>query len=84
MITQVDEATPSKEFNAFIDNAFIAMCKSRKKAKHKVEYDDEKQELIFHYIDGTADKVQITKIKNYKPKETFIKVSSSLCLKKKK
>lgn len=80
MITQVNEETSSKEFGEFIDNAFVAMCRARNKSKHTVEYDDEKQELIFHYIDGTADRVQITQIEDYKPKVPFFKDLKTLKL----
>jgi hypothetical protein len=80
MITQVDENSSVKEFDSFIDNAFVAMCIARDKTKYKVTYDDEKQVLIFHYDDGTADLVQITQIEGYKPEASFLSVSGGIIM----
>lgn len=74
MITNVNENSSQEEFNEFIDNAFIAMCQSRNKVKHTVEYDDEKQEIIFHYTDGTADRISINTVEEYQPKRKFVEV----------
>ena len=82
MITKVDENTPEEKFDNFIDDAFVSMCKSRDKTKHTAEYDDEKQEMIFHYADGTADRVQITPVENYKPTRHFVKVNQGWYLKR--
>jgi len=78
MKTQVDENTSNEEFNAFISAAFDAMCIARNKVKHKITYDDETKELIFHYIDGTADQVQITQVENYIPEKRFIPIVNPL------
>ncbi len=81
MITFVTEVDTSEEFDDFIDNAFTLMCKSRNKARYKVEYDDEKQEMIFHYIDGTADRVKITQIEGYTTPNEFIRTGEKRIMK---
>ena len=74
MVYKVDETTPSPDFANFIDDSFVDMCRSRGKTKHTVEYDDEKKELIFHYADGTADRVQIVPVEGYKPTKEVIEM----------
>lgn len=64
MITSVNQNTAEREFDAFIDKAFTSMCLTRDKTKQKVTYDDEKQELLFYYTDGTIDRVQIVEAKS--------------------
>jgi hypothetical protein len=46
-ISQVDYTTLDKDFDDFIDNSFVEMCKSRNKIRHKVEYDNIKWRFLF-------------------------------------